>query len=162
MDTNLNDWIKNSLSLEKIEPFMVWSAQNLGHIDIELNEECQELKSKLETIEGGIRFQKHMLTSQWWTIVAYELVRAINELEQKNSFEDNTRKILEKLLADLTKIRTPLAKFQKASGKNKKISQIAYPIWFLNLGVGWKLDNGEVFSRKKFGEDLLELLKSLN
>lgn len=161
MDTNRwSEWINSSFCLAQIEPFMIIDAQGLGMLDAELVEEYANLNAKYQSEQDLLKRNRHFVVSRLWVIGAYELVRSIDERIEKinDRIGDETRKKLAETLTNFTKLRIPLAKFQ-TSGKKER--QIARPIWFPSMGVGWKLENDLIFSRKNLGDSLLELLNLL-
>lgn len=85
-----------------------------------------------------------------------------------NSLSENTKLKLSEVLTIFTKVRVPLAKFQKA-GKDKTLYEgVADSLIGSNKGAGWKVYSHtktelkeEIFYRNDLGNSLLDLLKEM-
>jgi len=164
-----SEWLNNSFAFMNIEMLLLAEVQALGELDIELIEEFPkiEINSKLE--EDLRKKRRYILLSKLWVLGAYELVRFLNDLNKKRDLLNETIKIkLSEVLTAFTKVRVPLAKFQK-SGKDKTLYQgVADSFFDSDKGIGWKVYSHEknkleeeIFYRNNLGDLLLELLKEI-
>lgn len=167
--TRHSEWLNSSFAFINIEMLLLGEVQALGELDIELIEEFPKIKinSKLDEDLRGKR--RYLLLSKLWVLGAYELIRFLNDLNKKINLLDESTKIkLSKILTDFTKVRVPLAKFQKA-GKDKKLYDgVADSFIDSKKGVGWKVYSHEknklgkeIFYRNDLGDSLLELLEEV-
>lgn len=162
-------WLNSSFAFMNIEMLLLGEVQALGELDIELIEEFPNMKLDSKLDEDLRRKRRYLLLSKLWVLGAYELIRFLNDLNKKRNFLDDSRKNkLKEVLATFSKIRVPLAKFQKA-GKDKSLYDgVADSFIDLKKGVGWKVYSHEknklekkIFYRNDLGDSLLELLEDV-
>lgn len=164
-----SEWINSSFAFMSVEILLLGEVQALGELDIELIEELQKIKINSKLEEDLKRKRRYLLLSKFWILGAYELIRFLNEINKKrNSLNENTKLKLNEVLTTFTKVRVPLAKFQKA-GKDKTLYDgVADSFIDSNKGVGWKVYSHnktelkkEIFYRNELGDLLLNLLKEM-
>jgi len=123
--------------------------------------------SKLE--EDLRKKRRYLLLSKLWVLGAYELIRFLNDINKKRNFlEESNKTNLKEILTIFSKIRVPLAKFQKAGNDKTLYEGVADSFFDSNKGVGWKVySHGknkfekEIFYRNDLGDLLLKLLKDI-
>ena len=164
-----SEWMNSSFAFMGIEMLLLGEVQALGELDVELIEELHKLKINSTLEEDLKKKRRYILLSKLWVLGAYELVRFLNDLNKKrNLLEENTKTNLGGILSTFTKVRIPLAKFQKA-GKDKTLYDgVADSFIDSNKGVGWKVYfhtkkelKKETFYRNDLGDLLLNLLKGM-
>jgi hypothetical protein len=165
-----NKWIQASLKIGKIEVFMIPFTQMLGRLDqklIQVDEKISQLNYK-GSPTNILEFDEHYSFSHLWVLGCYEITKAIYERcridNRKPKFSTypkfstdaiNQKARETKIL--LERIRVPLAKFE-SSEKNPFDSHIAIPINILNVGVGWKLSDDYIISRKQLSDAFLDFI----
>lgn len=163
------EWMNRSFAFMNIEMLLLGEVQALGELDIELIEEFPKIKLNSRLEEDLRKRRRYLLLSKLWVLGAYELIRFLNDINKKrNSLSENTKLKLNEVLTTFTKVRVPLAKFQKA-GKDKTLYDgVADSFIDSNKGVGWKVYSHtktelkkETFYRKDLGDLLLDLLKEM-
>jgi hypothetical protein len=163
------EWMDSSSTFMGVEMLLLGEVQALGELDIELIEELPKIKINSRLEEDLKIKRRYFLLSKLWVLGAYELIRFLNDLNKKrNSFREHTKIKLAETLSTFTKIRVPLAKFQK-SGKNKALYEgVADSFMDSVKGVGWKVYSHtktglkeEIFYRNDLGNLLLDLLKEM-
>lgn len=164
-----SEWMNGSFAFRSVEMLLLGEVQALGELDVELIEEFQKIKINSKLEEDLRRKRRYLLLSKLWVLGAYELIRFLNDINKKrNSLSENTKLKLNEVLTTFTKVRVPLAKFQKA-GKDKTLYDgVADSFIDSNKGVGWKVYSHnktglkkEIFYRNELGSLLLDLLKVL-
>lgn len=167
--TRHSEWLDSSFAFMNIEMLLLGEVQALGELDIELIEEFSKIKINSKLEEDLRRKRRYLLLSKLWVLGAYELIRFLNDINKKRKFlNEATKKQLGNVLSDFTKVRVPLAKFQKA-GKNKTLYDgVADSFFDSDKGVGWKVYSHtntelkkEIFYRNDLGDLLLNLLKEI-
>ncbi len=162
-------WFNSSLAFRHIESLLLGEVQALGELDLELIEEFPKIKINSILEEDLKRKRRYLLLSKLWVLGAYELIRFLNDKnKQRNFLGEDTKTKFEEVLTAFTKIRIPLAKFQKA-GKDKTLYDgVADSFFDSNKGVGWKVySHGkdkleeEIFYRDDLGDLLLGLLEKI-
>jgi hypothetical protein len=165
----LSEWMNSSFAFMGIEMLLLGEVQALGELDIELIKEFPKIKINSKLEEDLKKKQRYLLLSKLWVLDAYELIRFLNDIDKKRNFlSKNTKAKFNEILTTFTKVRVPLAKFQKA-GKNKDLYEgVADSFIDSNKGVGWKVYSHtktelkkEIFYRKELGDLLLNLLKKM-
>jgi len=164
------EWIDNSDGLRYVDLLLIGNAQGLGILDVELIQEFPKIRIDSQLEEDRQKKLRHITLSELWVMGAYELIRLIDNIIQndKDTFSRETKQKLKDKLSIFTQVRIPLVKF-KQRGKNELYSGITVPKFDLVNGLGWKIhysnkskiETKEVL-RKDLGDDLLELLKSIN
>ena len=164
-----SEWFNSSFVFMNVEMLLLGEVQALGELDIELIEEFPKIKINSRLEEDLKRKRRYLLLSKLWVLGAYELIRFLNDLNKKrNSLQENTKTKLKNILSIFSKVRVPLAKFQK-SGKDKTLYQgVADSFFDSDKGVGWKVYSHnktklkkEIFYRNDLGDLLLNLLKGM-
>jgi len=164
-----SEWMNSSFAFMNIEMLLLGEVQALGELDAELIEELHKIKSNSKLEEDLKIKRRYFLLSKLWVLGAYELIRFLNDLNKKrNSFREHTKTKLAETLSTFTKIRVPLAKFQK-SGKDKALYDgVADSFMDSVKGVGWKVYSHtktglkeDIFYRNDLGNLLLDLLKEM-
>jgi len=164
-----SEWFNSSFVFMNVEMLLLGEVQALGELDIELIEEFPKIKINSRLEEDLKRKRRYLLLSKLWVLGAYELIRFLNDLNKKrNSLQENTKTKLKNILSIFSKVRVPLAKFQK-SGKDKTLYQgVADSFFDSDKGVGWKVYSHnktklkkEIFYRNDLGDLLLDLLKEM-
>lgn len=164
-----SEWMNSSFTFMGVEMLLLGEVQALGELDIELIEELHKIKINSKLEEDLKIKRRYLLLSKLWVLGAYELIRFLNEINKKrSSLRDNTKQKLNEVLTNFTKVRVPLAKFQKA-GKDKTLYDgVADSFIDSNKGVGWKVYSHtktelkeEIFYRNELGDLLLDLLKEM-
>lgn len=159
-------WLNSSFAFIHIEMLLLAEVQALGELDIELIEEFPKIKISSKLDKDLKRKRRYLLLSKLWALGAYELIRFLNDINKERSLlDEDTKTKLKEVLTIFSKVRVPLAKFQK-SGKDKTLYQgVADSFFDSNKGVGWKVYSHEknklekgIFYRKDLGDLLLELL----
>ena len=167
--TRYSEWLNSSFAFMNIEMLLLGEVQALGELDIELIDEFSKIKINSRLDEDLREKRRYILLSKLWVLGAYELIRFLNDINKKRNFLDETTKAkLGEVLTTFTKVRVPLAKFQK-SGKDKALYQgVADSFLDSNKGIGWKVySHGknklekEIFYRNDLGNLLLELLRNI-
>jgi len=162
-----SEWMNSSFAFMGIEMLLLGEVQALGELDIELIEELPKIKINSRLDEDLKIKRRYLLLSKLWILGAYELIRFLDDINKKrNSLSENTK--LNEILTTFTKIRVPLAKFQKA-GKDKTLYEgVADSFIDSNKGAGWKVYSHtktelkkEIFYRNDLGNLLLDLLKEM-
>lgn len=162
-------WLNSSFAFIYIEMLLLAEVQALGELDIELIEEFPKIKINSRLDKDLRRKRRYLLLSKLWVLGAYELIRFLNDLNKKrNLLGENTKIKLKEVLTIFSKVRVPLAKFQK-SGKDKTLYQgVADSFFDSNKGVGWKVYSHEknklekgIFYRDYLGDLLLGLLEKI-
>lgn len=148
---------------------LLGEVQALGELDVELVEEFSKIKINSNSEEDLKKKRRYILLSKLWVLGAYELIRFLNDINKKRNFlEDGNKTKLKKILTTFSKVRVPLAKFQKA-GKDKTLyGGVADSFFDSEKGVGWKVYSHtktelkkEIFYRNDLGDLLLGLLKEM-
>ncbi len=164
-----SEWMNSSFAFMNVEMLLLGEVQALGELDIELLEEFSKIKINSKLEEDLKEKRRYLLLSKLWILGAYELIRFFNDLNKKRSLLDEKTKLkLGEILTTFTKVRVPLAKFQKA-GKDKTLYDgVADSFIDLNKGVGWKVYSHtktelkkEIIYRNDLGDLLLGLLKEM-
>ena len=167
--TRQSEWMNSSFAFMNIEALLLGEVQALGELDIELIEEFPKIKLNSRLEEDLKKKRRYLLLSKLWVFGAYELIRFLNDIDKKrNLLKENTRIKFNEILTTFTKVRVPLAKFQKA-GKDKTLYDgVADSFIDSNKGVGWKVYSHtktelkeEIFYRNDLGDLLLNLLKEV-
>ena len=165
-----SEWLDSSLAFVGIEMLLLCEIQALGELDVELIEDSAKIKINSQTEEDQQIKRRHFLISKLWILGAYEVVRFLNDLDKQRGLlvNDLTKSELRDVLTTFTKVRVPLAKFQKAGNNKKLYESIADSFIDQNNGVGWKVYSlgkndlrKEIFLRKDLGDRLLKLLKNI-
>ncbi len=163
------EWLNSSFSFIGVEMLLLGEVQALGELDIELIDELIKMNIGSESEEDLRKKRRYLLLSKLWVLGAYELIRFLNDIDKKRDlFSDKTKINFNEVLAIFTKVRIPLAKFQKA-GKDKTLyGGVADSFIDSNKGVGWKVYSHtktglktEIFYRNDLGDLLLNLLKEM-
>lgn len=164
-----SEWMNSSFTFMGVEMLLLGEVQALGELDVELIEELHKIKTNSKLEEDLKIKRRYLLLSKLWVLGAYELIRFLNDINKKrNSLSENTKLKLNGVLTTFTKVRVPLAKFQKA-GKDKTLYDgVADSFIDSNKGVGWKIYSHtktglkeEIFYRNELGNSLLDLLKEM-
>ena len=164
-----SEWMNSSFAFMGVEMILLGEVQALGELDIELIEELSKLKINSNLEEDLREKRRYLLLSKLWILGAYELIRFLNDIDKKrNPLNKKTKLKLGEILTKFTKLRVPLAKFQKA-GKDKTLYDgVADSFIDSNKGAGWKVYSHtktelkkEIFYRNDFGNSLLDLLKEI-
>ncbi len=164
-----SEWINSSFGFMGIEMLLLGEVQALGELDVELIEELHKLKINSKLEKDLKMKRRYLLLSKLWVLGAYELIRFLNDLDKTRSlFSNNTKINFNKVLTDFTKVRIPLAKFQKA-GKDKTLYDGVADSFIDSIkGVGWRVYSHtktelkeEIFYRNDLGNLLLSLLKEM-
>jgi len=164
-----SEWMNSSFTFMGVEMLLLGEVQALGELDVELIEELHKIKASSKLEEDLKIKRRYLLLSKLWILGAYELIRFLNDIDKKrNSLSENTKLKLNEVLTTFTKVRVPLAKFQKA-GKDKTLYDgLADSFIDSNKGVGWKIYSHtktglkeETFYRNDLGDSLLDLLKEM-
>ena len=167
--TRQSEWMNSSFAFMNIEMLLLGEVQALGELDIELVDEFHKIKINSRLEEDLRKKRRYLLLSKLWVLGAYELVRFLNDINKKRNFlEDGSKTKFKEILTTFSKIRVPLAKFQKA-GKDKTLyNSVADSFFDSDKGVGWKIySHGknklekEIFYRNDLGDLLLDLLKEM-
>jgi len=162
-----SEWMNSSFAFMGVEMLLLGEVQALGELDVELIEELHKIKINSKLEEDLKIKRRYLLLSKLWILGAYELIRFLNDINKKrNSLSENTK--LNEILTTFTKVRVPLAKFQKA-GKDKTLYEgVADSFIDSNKGAGWKVYSHtktelkeEIFYRNDLGNLLLDLLKEM-
>lgn len=164
-----SEWINSSFAFMNIEMLLLGEVQALGELDVELIEEFPKIKINSKLEEDLRRKRRYLLLSKLWVLGAYELIRFLNDINKKRNLLENKNKIkLKEILTTFSKVRVPLAKFQKA-GKDKTLYDgVADSFFDSKKGVGWKVYSHtktelkkEIFYRNDLGDLLLNLLREM-
>jgi len=164
-----SEWLNSSFAFMNIEALLLGEVQALGELDIELIEEFPKIKINSKLEKDLRKKRRYLLLSKLWVLGAYELIRFLNDINKKRNFlEDESKTKLKEILTTFSKVRVPLAKFQKV-GKDKTLyNGVADSFFDSNKGVGWKVySHGknkleeEIFYRRDLGDLLLDLLKEM-
>lgn len=164
-----SEWMNSSFVFMNIEMLLLGEVQALGELDIELIEEFPKIKINSRLEEDLRKKRRYLLLSKLWVFWAYELIRFINDINKKrNLLEDESRERLKEILTIFSKVRVPLAKFQKA-GKDKTLyNGVADSFIDSKKGVGWRVYSHEksklgreIFYRNDLGDLLLDLLNEM-
>lgn len=164
-----SEWMNSSFTFMGVEMLLLGEVQALGELDVELIEELHKIKTNSKLEEDLKIKRRYLLLSKLWVLGAYELIRFLNDINKKrNSLSENTKIKLNEVLTTFTKVRVPLAKFQKA-GKDKTLYDgVADSFIDSNKSVGWKIYSHtktglkeETFYRNELGNSLLDLLKEI-
>ena len=133
-----SEWMNSSFAFMNVEMLLLGEVQALGELDAELIEELHKIKINSKLEEDLKIKRRYFLLSKLWILGAYELIRFLNDIDKKrNSLSENTKLKLNEVLTTFTKVRVPLAKFQKA-GKDKTLYDgLADSFIDSNKGVGW-------------------------
>lgn len=166
LEMRLEKWIWASFGIHKIEPAieMLHFIQMLGIFDQQLikNDEIIIQPNYNNTLSY------HSSFSRLWVLGCYELTKAIYERcridHTKPIFKDypkcSTNELNQKVKESkefIERVRIPLAKFESYK-KNPSDSPIAESIIILNVGVGWKLSDNYIVSRRQISDTFLNLL----
>lgn len=164
-----SEWMNSSFAFMNIEMLLLGEVQALGELDIELVDESHKIKINSKLEEDLKKKRRYLLLSKLWVLGAYELIRFLNDINKKRNFlEDENKVKLKEILTTFSKVRVPLAKFQKA-GKDKTLyGGVADSFFDSKKGVGWKIYSHtktelkkEIFYRNGLGNSLLDLLKEM-
>ncbi|OIO80831.1 hypothetical protein AUJ84_02500 [Candidatus Pacearchaeota archaeon CG1_02_32_132] len=163
------EWMNSSFAFMNIEMPLLGEVQALGELDIELIEEFSNIKINPILEEDLKRKRRYLLLSKLWVLGAYELIRFLNDLNKKRNFlEDENKTKLKEILTIFSKVRVPLAKFQKSGGDKTLYDGVADSFINPDKGVGWKIYSHEkkelkeeIFYRNDLGNSLLDLLKEM-
>lgn len=164
-----SEWLNGSFAFMNVEMLLLAEVQALGELDMELIEEFPKIKINSKLEKDLRKKRRYILFSKLWVLGAYELIRFLNDINKKRDLLNESTKIkLREVLTVFTKIRVPLAKFQK-SGKDKTLYQgVADSSFDSNKGIKWKVYSHdknklreEIFYRKDLGDLLLELLDKM-
>lgn len=164
-----SEWMDSSFAFMGIEMLLLGEVQALGELDLELIKEFQKIKINSKLEEDLKKKRRYLLLSKLWVLGAYELIRFLNDIDKKrNLLRKDAKAKFNEVLTIFTKVRVPLAKFQKA-GKSKDLYKgVADSFIDSNKGVGWKVYSHtkkelkkEIFYRKELGDLLLNLLKEM-
>ncbi len=170
MDKNrYSEWINSSFGMQYIEMLLLSEVQGLGILDVELLEELLQLKIGLQLPEDLSRIARYIVLSKLWIIGAYEIIRLVEKItKNKDVFKEKINKIFREALTLFTRIRVPLAKFEKRGKKEILYSGIANSFIDPVKGVGWKIYEHhkkelkeEIFYRKDFGDIFLNMLNNI-
>ena len=119
-----SEWLDNSLTFMGVEMLLLGEVQALGELDVELIEELSKISSDSKSEENLRKKQRYILLSKLWVLGAYELIRFLNDYDkQRNLLNKKTKQKLKEVLSTLTKLRVPLAKFQKTGNDKKQIGR---------------------------------------
>ncbi len=162
-------WMDSAFVFMKVEALLHREVQALGELDIELLGEFPKIKINSKLEEDLRRKRRYLLLSKLWVLGAYELIRFLNDINKKRNFlNENTKTKLKEALAIFTRVRVPLAKFQKSGNDKTLYDGIADSFFDSNKGVAWKVYSHEknelkkeIFCRNELGDLLLDLLKEM-
>jgi len=164
-----SEWMNSSFAFMGIEMLLLGEVQALGELDIELIEELPKIKTNSKLEEDLKIKRRYLLLSKLWILGAYELIRFLNDYnKQRNLLNEKIKQKLKEVLEKFTRIRIPLAKFQKIGNDKRLYESVADSFIDLNKGAGWKVYTlgknklkEEVFCRNDLGDLLLDLLKEM-
>src|SRR3989344_439558 len=112
-----SEWMNSSFAFMGVEMLLLGEVQALGELDIELIEEFHKIKINSKLEEDLKKKRRYLLLSKLWVLGAYELIRFLNNINKKRNFLENENKVkLKEILTIFSKVRVPLAKFQKSGG----------------------------------------------
>jgi len=163
------EWMNSSFTFMGVEMLLLGEVQALGELDIELIGELSKLNIASKSEEDLRKKRRYLLLSKLWVLGAYELIRFLKDIDKKrSSLNKETKLKLGEVLTKFTKLRVPLAKFQKA-GKDKTLyDAVADSFIDSDKGVGWRVYSHtktrleeETFYRNELGDLLLDLLKEM-
>jgi len=163
------EWMDSSSAFMNIEMLLIGEVQALGELDIESIEEFPNIKINSKLEEDKRKKRRYILLSKLWVLGAYELIRFLNDVNKKRNFlKDESKTKFKEILTTFSKVRVPLAKFQK-SGEDKTLYDgVADSFFDSNKGAGWRVYSHnktglgeEIFYRKDLGDLLLNLLKEM-
>jgi len=164
-----SEWLDNSFIFMGVEMLLLGEVQALGELDVELIEEISKISNDSKSEEELRKKRRYLLLSKLWVLGTYELIRFLNDYDkQRNLLNEKTKQKLKDVLTTLTKLRVPLAKFQKIGNDKKLYESIADSFIDSNKGAGWKIYTfgkdklkEEIFYRNDLGDLLLDLLKEM-
>lgn len=163
-------WLDASLGIQHVDAHLLHEIQGLGVLDVELLQELPMLRIGSQINEEQFRVARYHALSKIWVLGVYEIIQVIRSMiKNKTFFEEDTLKNIRDTFTLFTKIRVPLAKFQKSAGKNQPLysgvsDSTIHPV----KGFGWKVYSyhkkqiqKEVFYRKDLAEAFLEMLRKI-
>lgn len=163
-------WLDASLGIQYIEMLLLHEVQGLGVLDVELLKELPTLKIGTMINNEQFRVARYHTLSKLWVIGVYETIQVIKSMTKNKSFlKEDTIQEISKAFTLFTKIRVPLAKFQKSAGKRQPLYS-AVPDSFIDpiKGMAWKVYTPnkreirkEVFYRTELAEAFLEMLRKI-
>lgn len=161
------EWVRLSHRLAKFQTFMVVTAQGLGKLDAELMAQDREYLQKPESerlnIQNSLDFHDRIVTSYLWVLGAYELIRSINQICEKDLTlldSENLNKVRSAKLF-FARVRVPLAKFEPAAKFKDTDSAIAYPALSYEHGIAWKVSTEVFIARGELSECLINLFREI-
>ncbi len=162
-------WVKSSFNLQFVELLLLSQVQGLGKIDVELIEEFPQLKLESKNEEDRITKNRYVTLSELWVMGAYELLRVLNQiLKANNGVDENSKAKVKEAFILFQEIRVPLVKFEKTEKERTKrrlYSQITWPFFDKEKGIGWTLNDGsgnpKKICRKDLSDKLLETLEGI-
>jgi hypothetical protein len=164
-----SEWMNSSFTFMGVEMLLLGEVQALGELDIELIEELSKIDINSKSKEDLRKKRRYLLLSKLWILGAYELIRFLNDYnKQRNLLNEKIKQKLKEVLEKFTRIRIPLAKFQKIGNDKRLYESVADSFIDSSKGVGWKIYTlgkeklkEELFYRNNLGDLLLDLLKEM-
>ena len=164
-----SEWLNNSFTFIGVEMLLLGEVQALGELDVELIEELSKISSDSKSEENLRKKRRYLLLSKLWVLGAYELIRFLNDYDkQRNLLNKKTKQKLKDVLSTFTKLRVPLAKFQKTGNDKRLYESVADSFIDSVKGARWRVYTlgknklkEEVFYRNDLGDLLLDLLKEM-
>jgi len=105
--------------------------------------------------------QWHTFQSYLWVLAGYEFIRTVDQKIRKNPkcTSPQTASLVTSVKRHFERVRVPLAKLEAAKKHSATDRAIAYPLFDLNNGVAWTLNEHECIYRRDLSESLLILLE---